>query len=108
MAVDDEGLTVLHHVAARGYETETITVLLEAGADVAARDDEGRTALHRAAANPVEPEIAKALLNAGANVAARDRNADTPLHSAATNGARAVALLLEAGADPAARNYDNL
>ncbi len=82
-----------------------IRTLAAAGADPDARCPKtGRASLHRRACRAL-PEPIAALLDAGADVAARDLLGRTPLHHVTlghTRGdvAKALALLVEAGADP--------
>ncbi len=100
-----------------------VKVLLDAGADIAARDENGATPLHLATVeeNPLNrspdsesPHVLAALLAAGADLSARDGNGDTPLLAALRRTRRleredpgltkAVRTLLEAGTDPDARD----
>ena len=67
------------HLAAAGSQTpETVTALINAGADPNARAEFGLTPLHRAAAHSQTPEIVTALINAGADPNARDGDGRTP------------------------------
>ncbi len=106
----EDGLSPLHEAVEAGHPS-VVAALLEAGADVHARhSDDGPTPLHRAG----NPEVAAMLLEAGADIDARahfrwpfDFPGMTPLHAAARWGRAAVFLaLLEAGADPEARDPD--
>jgi truncated hemoglobin YjbI len=104
--IDDRtygGRTLLHDAAAAG-DPDSVTLLLELGADPNARDRGDHTPLYTLAneclladAVPIVP----ALVRAGADVNAADGvTRATPLHMAARRGAVAIAAaLLEAGAD---------
>lgn len=87
---------------------ETVKVLVEYGADLEARSASGCTALHMACGAdrnaPVNHKKIEALLEAGARVDAQDNRGNTPLHLA--RSARAVDMLLDAGADLYAVNND--
>jgi uncharacterized protein len=83
-AANSKGQTPLMTAAMGGGDTDTVRMLLVAGADVKARDAGGHTALHYAAG--AEEDIIM------------QRATDNPQMAAV------VTLLLEAGADPAARN----
>jgi hypothetical protein len=91
-----------------------IRTLLELGADPNAPVDDGfppliaalSTAAHAPGATPRDdvPEVVRLLLAAGADPNQRGINDYTPLHMAVSlRNARAVVLLIEAGADPALR-----
>lgn len=85
-----------------------IRLLVAAGVDVNSRDEGGSTPLHTAVGGDgANVPAAHALLVLGADVNARDNNGITPLMDAASwwRG-RAVALLLEFGADPMLRAKD--
>lgn len=77
--------------------------LVAQGADVDARDSQGRTPLHHwVTAWSSHPE---ALLDLGADIGATDKAQKTPLHLAAGRQlVPSVALLLDRGADPRARD----
>ncbi|KAJ1472067.1 ankyrin repeat-containing domain protein, partial [Baffinella frigidus] len=99
--------TLLHLAAWFGF-ADVVKVLLEAGADLAARDVCGRTPLHTAARGSYEEMVARLLLDAGAEVGASvqpaaghgPQNGWTPLHCAAFNLHHSlVTLLLDRGAD---------
>ncbi|HEX4590236.1 MAG TPA: ankyrin repeat domain-containing protein [Gemmataceae bacterium] len=103
------------HLAAAGYRTEIVDLLLAAGADPnAAKNHRNSGPLHYAAdgspGNPVWDEqkqvkTIRRLLGAGAIVNAPDKNGATPLHRAVrTRCAAAVECLLDEGADPKLQN----
>lgn len=83
---------------------------LREGADANARDEQGWTPLLRAAAFSKTPEVLTALPRNGADPNARDADGVTPLHAPArfSKAVPAVAqALLDAGADPAARDEND-
>jgi ankyrin repeat protein len=109
-AIDAQGRTPLHE-AARSSPVEAVRILLAAGAAVNARDNEGAAPLHEAASLPPGKsahgrlEVARLLLDADAYVNEPDKSGRTPLHRAASLGhTQLVHLLLQRGADPAARD----
>ena len=103
------------HLAAAGYRTEIVELLLAVGANpnAAANHRRGRP-LHYAAdgyiTGPVwdpkrQVKTIAVLLKAGADVQAQDKNEATPLHRAVrTRCTAAVKCLRAAGGDPAGRN----
>ena len=99
------GPTPLHLAASRSSGPDVVRLLIEAGADHAARGEWDWAALHYAATWNSNPKVVAALLDAGVVLEVRDQDARTPLHSAARSGAPAVvAALLDAGADFEARD----
>jgi hypothetical protein len=102
------------HVAAAAYGPDIARILIDFGADVAARNRRGATPLHYAAdGSPGSPfwdpdlqsETISCLIGAGANPNALDRSGVTPLHRAVrTRCAAAVNALLIGGADPLRTN----
>ena len=121
-ARDEDGDTPLHWAAQYNENSAVIQALIDAGADPKVRDERGRTPLHWAALANKNPAVIKALVAAGAKLEARDEDGDTPLHWAAKyvhwafpdyveilgdddpHAGDAIEALLDAGADPMARN----
>ena len=98
MARSLHGGTPLHWATTN----EAVTALLQAGANLEARNENGLTPLHWATTS----EAVTALLQAGANLEARDEYSGTPLHRAAelSKNPAVIKVMLDAGADTAARN----
>jgi hypothetical protein len=85
--------------------------LIDAGADPKARNAGESTPLHGAARSNENPAVVQVLLAAGAELEVRDKDGNTPLHWAAKkyvrwpdNAGDTIEALLDAGADPMARN----
>jgi len=95
----------LRHAAINGHEG-AVSMLLDAGADVAAQDSGGFSALSVAAEEGHEMVVG-VLLEAGADFSCQDSIGDTALHNAAGNGHEGVVrILLDAGgADVLTKNY---
>ena len=132
-ARDETGATPLHSATASSVRPAVVEALLDAGADPAARDEAGKTPAHYLKDNPAlrgtsvfgrlagvscedwntasfferaeTAEVSRCLKD-GAEVDARDDTEATPLHLAAekTDVPAVVQVLLDAGADPAARD----
>jgi hypothetical protein len=111
MYVGDTGL----HLAAAGYRTKIIPLLIVAGADPNSTGNRRRSGPLQYAAdgyitgpawNPaIQVETLQILLDAGADLHGQDQNGATALHRAVrTRCAAAVAFLLSAGSDPRQRN----
>ena len=105
-----------HEAALNGdLDPQVISLLLNSGADVAARTERGVTPLHLAATCS-GPEVVKLLLERGADVTARGYRMSAPLHSAMDDwhlgldtacsppDLAVIRFLLENGADVNARN----
>jgi ankyrin repeat protein len=95
-----EGVTPLMNAARAGCEP-CVRLLLEHGADAAARTDAGLTALHHAAFKGAVTMV-KLLLDSGASANVADDRGFTPLMMAANSRSKdpqVVRLLLERGAD---------
>lgn len=97
------------HLAARGGHDNAVALLLDAGADPRAETTNSRaTALHLAAGAVRGTAAVAALLEHGADPDAREASAgQTPLFfAAAANRAEAIAVLLDAGADPGLTTHE--
>lgn len=108
---DEEGATLLM-LAAHAGDLAMVKALIKAGADVNACDERGWAPLAKSVYSMEHkcgfPEVARALIDAGANVEAAIGYGVRPLMLAAGYGeGEVVATLLNAGADPLARNEGN-
>jgi len=86
--------------------TNTVRMLLEAGAIPDSADNDGITPLHWAAGKGLT-NIVRLLIEAGANVNARDSSLYTPIHQAVSSSSshlEVARMLCEAGADPNSRS----
>jgi len=103
------------HLAAAGYRTEIIRLLLAAGAEpnAAFNHRRGRPLHYAADGRPGGPDwyeqsqlkTIRCLLDAGAEIDAQDKNGAAALHRAVrTRCAAATRFLLEAGANPTLKN----
>lgn len=98
--LSSDGWTPLHLAALFG-RADAVRLLINKGADVAARSGNAmaNTALHAAAAGRASG-VAKILIECGASPNARQTGGWTPLHAAAQNGDVELAqALLDSGAD---------
>jgi ankyrin repeat protein len=78
---------------------DVVSLLVQAGANIACCDEEGRSALHYSAANG-QLDIAAFLLQSGAAVEALDKDGATPLFLAAAHGqAQLAELFVTSGAE---------
>ena len=106
---DDNGETPLHTAAVHTGNPAVITALLDVGADLEARFA-SQSPLHMAAINDDAnaAAVVTAFVAAGADLEARGAGGYTPLHWAilANKNAAVGAALLDAGADPGARDDD--
>lgn len=102
------GKEVLHAVAGNAGNFDTmpkLKMLLEKGADIAARDEMGKTPLHYLLENEKPQDLVeemKLLIDNGAPVDAADKDGYTSVHRAAANQVDPIAaltILKEAGAD---------
>ena len=99
----DDRLTPLHLASKEGH-LGVARILIEHGADAAAKDNLGSTPLHRASESGYV-ELARFLVEHGTDAAAKDQGGWTPLHRASAAGHVELArLLLEHGADTAAKD----
>lgn len=97
-AKDAAGSTLLHHAAAFGT-VETMSLLLDEGADVNARNRRNSTPLHWAVTEEAKVRL---LLAKGAQVDAKQIEGRTALYQAASiaRGVPIMRLLLDKGANP--------
>ena len=90
------------HLTSREGHVQVARLLIEHGADPAAKSKDGTTPLHRASEEG-QMDVALLLIEHGADAAAQGKNGTTPLHRASERGHVNVArLLIEHGADAAA------
>lgn len=104
-ARDSNRVTPLHVAANYNNNPAMITSLIENGADINARDRGDSLPLEIAASINKNPAIIMALVKGGADINERGTSG-TPLHSALhLDNMTVVRTLLEAGADPKARDF---
>ncbi|MGA9135771.1 MAG: ankyrin repeat domain-containing protein [Candidatus Sulfotelmatobacter sp.] len=94
------GYTPLMLAANNNPNSEVITILLKAGAEINAQDIDGNTALMGAAGNN-NPAVITTLLNVGADINVSNKMGMTALMAAAwyNQNPEVIAILLKAGAD---------
>ena len=92
---DEDGSTPLIQAATHG-KTETVKILIEAGADLNARDNDGCTALMEAD----EIEKVSLLLNAGADMSLKNHDGQTALSRAIENKDEEIVTLLKSRGAP--------
>lgn len=89
------------HWAFISKDVDTITALLDAGANVKIKNSNGETALHIAACNGFKSAVQCCLAQDIANIDDKDNLGYTPLHWAARNNhGEIVGILLKNGANP--------
>ena len=95
-AANDEGITLLHILAAPEY----VPLLVQSGADLEARDALGQTPLLAQLTEPDRADMVAALLAAGADPNVQGARGQTPLSLAAEaeDGAELMRLLRDYGA----------
>jgi uncharacterized protein len=103
-AADNTGMTALHH-AAWNRKSDVAKLLLENGANVAAKSANGMTAIMYAG----NAAVAELLLARGAKLEASDDGGTTPLQYAVWHGGLdVVKVLLEHGANVAAKSTNGM
>ena len=97
------GRTSLHWASLGGHY-DVARLILDRGANIAAKDHRGETPLHLASSAGHE-STTQMLLDYGANVDATDTQHQTPLHRASHGGhSKIIQTMLENGADIQSRN----
>ncbi|MBA3955032.1 ankyrin repeat domain-containing protein, partial [Candidatus Dependentiae bacterium] len=105
--IDNDGVNPLFYASAYGH-TDTVRLLIDAGANVDAQEPKGNfSPLHVAAQNG-HITIVELLLSKGARTEVQTNAKETPLHSAAANDHKSIVELLVAkGATIDVQNKDN-
>ena len=94
------------HLASQMGQIDTVRILIERGADLAAQNKDGETPLHFASQKG-EADVACMLIERGADVTAQNKDGETQLHLASRKGeADITRILIEHGADVTAQNKD--
>ncbi len=103
---DENGMTPLHWAAANGH-LDIARFLVKKGANPNAKDKDGDVPLHVAAAR-AKYDITSLLLKNGASPLAKNMYLRTPMHFAAQarKGTAIIKLLIDAGADLNARDFE--
>ncbi|KAL8859087.1 MAG: hypothetical protein Q9178_004350 [Gyalolechia marmorata] len=109
LACDEDGAQPLFRACYLGKEFErTVTLLLDANADINARDAHGRTAIH-CPSRVGNVRVQQILIDRGALINAVNDEGQTPLHRATVDGNLPnVKLLLEAGAEVNLQDHDQV
>lgn len=100
---DEDGGAPIHQAARFGH-TEIVRLLLEYGADAGVKDNLDSTPLHEAVYH-APAELVRLLLEHGADPNAADSDGNRPLHFVDDDRPENVRLLIEAGADVNAGGY---
>ena len=106
-AQNKNGEAPLHVMRSYAFSEETVSLMLEAKADLELKTDAGLTVLMRAVKNRTNLAGVKDLIKAGARVDACDLSGRSVLHLACEQeqSANLVRTLVEAGANPTARDF---
>jgi ankyrin repeat protein len=75
-AHDENGMTLLHYAARKGY-CDVVVLLIAKGADINVRSKENKTPLHKAMRYHVY-DVARLLINKGADMTLKDEDGKTP------------------------------
>jgi ankyrin repeat protein len=104
----ENGFTTFIFQSGHRCSVESLTMLIDAGADIFARNNYGQSALHWASTWSAPAECLNFLLERGADIEARTLSGNTPLHEAADChifcSEHVIPLLLSKGANLDAKN----